>query len=239
MTSNLSFAIDLEQLEKEIQQSEQLEGSKQLKSADLSGNIGGRNDSKKVLGNTVQFDCEFDTLDESIRDTLNRDLKILYEKFSQVLFPQKNEMNVLADWDLWGPLFICVLLSLLLQGAEKGAQFTQIFSLAFFGSLVVTLNAKLLGGKISFFQSLCVIGYCLLPFVFSSIGIKSVQLLLIKKIKINLIVRLVLTVIGLGWAYYASTKFMSGSQPPKRKILSYYPLMLFYFVFAWLVISYA
>jgi len=39
-------------------------------------------------------------------------LKILYEKFSQVLFPQKNEMNVLADWDLWGPLFICVLLSL-------------------------------------------------------------------------------------------------------------------------------
>ena len=57
-------------MEKEIQQGEQLEGNRTTKTADLSGNIGGRNDSSKVLANKVQFDCEFDTLDESIADTL-------------------------------------------------------------------------------------------------------------------------------------------------------------------------
>lgn len=57
-------------MEKEIQQSEHLEGNKTPKVADLSGNIGGKSGSTKVLGNKVQFDCEFDTLDESITDTL-------------------------------------------------------------------------------------------------------------------------------------------------------------------------
>lgn len=42
----------------------------------------------------------------------NRDLKLLYGKFAQVLLPAKSQQNVLADWDLWGPLFICVTLSL-------------------------------------------------------------------------------------------------------------------------------
>lgn len=238
MHSNSSFAVDLEQLEKAIQEKEHSR-NKDLPntSSDLSGNIGANN----RLNNKVDLENDFDTLDEPIIDTINRDLKLLYEKFSQVLFPTNNGKNLLADWDLWGPVFICVLLSLLLQegDSEKGAQFTQIFSLAFFGSLVVTLNAKLLGGKISFFQALCVIGYCLLPFIFSAVAIKGIAFLLARTSRLNLLLRLMTTASGFIWAYYASIMFLSGSQPPKRKILSYYPLVLFYFVFAWLVISYA
>jgi hypothetical protein len=69
-------------------------------------------------------------------------------KFIQVLVPAKNQ-NCLQDWDLWGPLFVCVLLSLLLQDPSnsKGPRFTEAFTLVFFGSCVVTANIKLLGGK--------------------------------------------------------------------------------------------
>ena len=38
-----------------------------------------------------------------------------------------------------------------------------MFVVVWLGALVVTLNTKLLGGHISFFQSVCVLGYCLLP----------------------------------------------------------------------------
>ncbi|EJW69871.1 hypothetical protein WUBG_19221 [Wuchereria bancrofti] len=72
----------------------------------------------------------------------------------------KSSQKLLRDWDLWGPLFICVfyLISLcvsdllflrLLQGGKsgKGPHFTEVFTLTFFGSCVVTLNTKLLGGN--------------------------------------------------------------------------------------------
>jgi hypothetical protein len=43
----------------------------------------------------------------------------------------------------------------LLQGNNKGPQFTQVFTLAFFGSVAVTLNIKLLGGKMYPFHIYC------------------------------------------------------------------------------------
>jgi hypothetical protein len=68
---------------------------------------------------------------------------------------------LLRDWDLWGPLVICVFISLyvsinhflsiksfsrLLRSDDKGPNFSQIFMLTFFGACLVTLNIKLLGG---------------------------------------------------------------------------------------------
>ena len=37
----------------------------------------------------------------------------------------------------------------------------QVFVIVWVGSLIVTLNTKLLGGNISFFQSVCVLGQLL------------------------------------------------------------------------------
>uniref|UniRef100_A0A183DBA7 Protein YIPF n=1 Tax=Gongylonema pulchrum TaxID=637853 RepID=A0A183DBA7_9BILA len=145
-------------LEKEIAAREQERREQQF--VDLSGEIAGAT-SYKTRHSAVEPDLnsDFDTLDEP-----NRDLRAVGAKFAQVLAPKSNQ-HLLRDWDLWGPLFICVLISLLLQGGKsgKGPHFTEVFTLTFFGSCVVTLNTKLLGGNISFFQSLCVLGYCLLP----------------------------------------------------------------------------
>jgi hypothetical protein len=41
--------------------------------------------------------------------------------------------------------------------------FSAVFLAVWAGAAIVTLNAQLLGGTISFFQSVCVLGYCVFP----------------------------------------------------------------------------
>ena len=71
---------------------------------------------------------------------------------------------------------------------DGGPQFAEVFVIVWVGAMIVTLNTKLLGetretaysdvlriiyifllpgGSISFFQSVCVLGYCLLPLALS------------------------------------------------------------------------
>lgn len=105
------------QLEKEIQAKEQERREKVY--SNLSGQIAGtksprsnyRSNSSGVP-QQVGYDTDFDTLDEPVWETISRDLKLVSGKFSKVLVPASKEQNILRDWDLWGPLFICVALSL-------------------------------------------------------------------------------------------------------------------------------
>lgn len=71
--------------------------------------------------------------------------------------------------------------------------FSLVISLVTIGSVVVTINSKLLGGKVSFFQSLCVLGYALAPLLLASI----VALLLH-----NLFVRVPVSLICFGWSVW-------------------------------------
>uniref|UniRef100_A0A0N5A7K0 Protein YIPF n=1 Tax=Syphacia muris TaxID=451379 RepID=A0A0N5A7K0_9BILA len=188
----------------------------------LSGDITSAPGARRSRTSEPSLETDFDTLNEPVWDTVKRDLHTIGTKFGHVLVPRDNR-ELLRNWDLWGPLFICVFISLLLQGGKegKGLHFTEVFSLTFFGSCVVTLNIKLLGGHISFFQTLCVLGYCLLP--------PGAAALICKFIEI--------TVAGFVWATHASTAFLTDSQPPKRKVLATYPVFLFYFVVSWMIIS--
>lgn len=57
----------------------------------------------------------------------------------------------LRDWDLWGPLIFCLLLSLFLSRGAKDSQkdlvFSGVFAMVWIGEAVVTLQIKLLGGN--------------------------------------------------------------------------------------------
>lgn len=74
--------------------------------------------------------------------------------------------------DLWGPLLVCLMLSTLLSlsapSNSSSLVFASVFVVVWAGSAVVTLNAQLLGGSISFFQSVCILGYCVFPLTISS-----------------------------------------------------------------------
>lgn len=90
-----------------------------------------------------------------------RDLRNIGSKIKFVVMPVTgissngavpvNKKNILRDWDWWGPLLLCLALSIRLSFTAKDEQGPSVFSATFaiiwFGSAVVTLNSQLLGGK--------------------------------------------------------------------------------------------
>lgn len=76
--------------------------------------------------------------------------------------------------DLWGPLLVCLLLSTILSVTAPGDSgslvFAAVFVIVWAGAAAVTLNTQLLGGNVSFFQSVCILGYCVFPLTLSSLG---------------------------------------------------------------------
>ncbi|KAJ3204891.1 Yip1 member 6 [Clydaea vesicula] len=112
---------------------------------EVSGSINSNQNKTKIERNH-----NLDTLDEPVSQTLLRDLKSIWEKLKQVLLPHKKE-NSLKDWDLWGPLLLCLALSIRLSITAKldaANVFQTVFVLIWAGSIVVTLNSKLLGGQL-------------------------------------------------------------------------------------------
>ena len=67
------------------------------------------------------------------------------------LLSQGNMSEGLRDWDLWGPLVFCLLLSLLLSfnamSEQKSLVFSGVFAMVWVGEAVVTMQIKLLGGN--------------------------------------------------------------------------------------------
>lgn len=80
--------------------------------------------------------------------------------------------------------------------------FTGVFVIIWVGAAIVTINAQLLGGAVSFFQSVCVIGYCLFPIVVSVIIAAFVKLIW---------VRLPIAIVN-SYTSLASVGFMSETQ---------------------------
>lgn len=186
---------------------------------------------------------ELSTLDEPVRVTFLRDFKAIGKKFVHIVYPKKDK-SLLRDWDLWGPLLLCVFMAIFLQGrtdevtGSSGPQFAEVFVVVWVGSVVVTLNSQLLGGEISFFQSVCVLGYCMFPLAVSLLFCWLVVRLAPQSTVIPFfIVRLILVALGYGWSIFASVAFLSDSQPPNRRALAVYPICLFYFALAWMVLT--
>ena len=46
---------------------------------------------------------------------------------------------------------------------DSALVFTTVFVIIWIGSLIITLNTKLLGGHLSLMQCICLLGYCLFP----------------------------------------------------------------------------
>ncbi|KAI9851090.1 MAG: hypothetical protein M1838_004522 [Thelocarpon superellum] len=202
------------------------------------------------------------TIDESVWETLSRDLLAVWEKMRQVLWPkyllggvlqrgggiggaqregvggllgvgrwpdadvvlQGGMSEGLRDWDLWGPLVFCLLLSLLLslsaQEAQKSLVFSGVFAMVWIGEAVVTLQIKLLGGNISFFQSICLIGYTLFPLVLAA---------MFSALHLPTIARIPVYIVLVGWSLAAGVSILGGSGVVKNRVgIAVYPLFVFY-----------
>ena len=179
----------------------------------------------------IQTNDNLSTLDEPVLSTVLRDLKAIGRKMLIVAVPFLGQDKELRDWDLWGPLLICLILAVILgtsaASSQKGLVFSAVFMLVWLGSAVVTLNAKFLGAKLSFFQIVCVMGYCVAPMCVGAM--------------INVFIsnvwwgKLIVSALSWCWATYASLRFFRGCVRPQREALVVYPIALFYFFMTWMM----
>jgi len=185
----------------------------------------------------VQLETRYggiDTLDEPVITTIGRDLLSIYNKLIQVLYPIRKGAGreVLRDWDLWGPLILCLMLGILLSVNAPQSQslgvFTSVIVIVCVGALVVTIQAKLLGGRVSFFQGLCALGYCVAPLDIAALISCFVR---------TIYVRAPIAILAWAWCIWASANFLDGTKiEPQRILLAVYPLLLFYFILAWMIL---
>jgi len=181
------------------------------------------------------------TLDEPVITTIMRDLNQVIDKLKVVLLPLGNDsrdtvLQKLRDWDLWGPLLVCLLLSLVLSltasSNNSSLVFAAVFVIVWFGSTAVTINAQLLGGTISFFQSICILGYCVFPLTLSAIGCYLVGLFLSKLI----LIKTIFVIIGFVWSTRASVVFMGQVIKEERRALAVFPVFFFYTFIGWMIL---
>ncbi|CAK4034104.1 probable Yip1 domain [Lecanosticta acicola] len=259
----------LDDLEDPVSNSDRAPLTGRITSDQANQNTRAANNAQGYLNSAMPGEdrrAPLDTLDESVWDTLKRDLLAVWEKMRQVLYPkyllggmmardggleggeggaaralgqvrglvgrwpdvdellQGGMSEGLRDWDLWGPLLFCLLLSFLLslnaRDGQKEYVFSGVFATIWIGEAIVTLQIKLLGGNISFFQSVCIIGYTLFPLVIAS---------LLSALGIPMIVRIpVYSVLGL-WSLSAGVSILGGSGVVKNRVaLAVYPLFVFY-----------
>jgi len=206
-------------------------------SPSLSGNIGSgpARPTRSTVGG-VQVERRYtggDTLDEPVTVTISRDLLSIYSKLIQVLYPVRTTgREVLRDWDLWGPLILCLSLGIMMSITAPGEQglniFTSVIVICSIGALVVTVQAKLLGGRVSFFQGLCVLGYCIAPLNIAALVACFVRVIY---------VRAPIALLAWAWCVWASVNFLDGTKIEQQRILlAVYPLLLFYFILAWMIL---
>eukprot|EP00826_Nyctotherus_ovalis_P052117 TRINITY_DN656_c0_g1_i10.p3 TRINITY_DN656_c0_g1~~TRINITY_DN656_c0_g1_i10.p3 ORF type:complete len:132 (-),score=11.09 TRINITY_DN656_c0_g1_i10:55-450(-) len=82
----------------------------------------------------------------------------------------------------------------------------------------------------SFFQSVCVLGYCLCPLTISALIVKLFLS------SLHVLIQFLVALLGFGWSTYSSYGFISDMVQADRKALAVYPLCLFYLFLALFII---
>lgn len=128
-------------------------------------------------------------------------------------------------------LLLSVVLALKAPANQAKDVFAAVFIAVWLGSSFVTFNARLLGSKISFFQSVCVLGYCVFPLVLSALVVGLLRLTPIWN-------WLDMIWIGVGfiWATRASSVFFGMYIQPKRRALAVFPVLFYYTFLSWLIL---
>jgi len=107
----------------------------------------------------------------------------------------------------------------------------QSFVIVWVGAAAVTLNTQLLGGQVSFFQSVCILGYCVFPLTLSSFGC-----LVMSFIYKHFLIKAAIVLVGFIWSTRASVVFMSQVIKEERKVLAVYPVFFFYTFIGWMIL---
>ena len=176
----------------------------------------------------------FATLNESVLQTIVRDMMQMLRRIRYVIIPFGSGKG-LKSWDLWGPLVLCLWLSWTLSSvasaATSNAIFGTVFCIVWIGAAGVTLNAKLLGGQISFFHCVCTLGYSLFPMNISA------MLCIYLKEKLSFMTSVLIVAGAFLWSFQSASIYMNSLMGSEKRGLSMYPVFLFYIYIAFFIIQ--
>lgn len=169
-----------------------------------------------------------DTLGESVIATIMRDVRSFGHLLMQTVGWKQQEVAERREWDLWGPLIFCLLISLVLclKSIKKKSQvFSIVFSVVWLGQATITSNIKLLGGSISYLHALSITGYSLFPLlVAGSLG----------HVVNQRVIRIPIVAVLVAWAIWSARRGLGfAGVRPSRIALAAYPMALFYTCLGW------
>lgn len=180
----------------------------------------------KGFGWLMEEDDTENQQQKPLLEELDIDLKDIYYKLRCVLFPLPqlgfNRKIVRDNPDFWGPLVVILLYSLV----SLYGQFTVvswIITIWVFGSLIIFLLARVLGGEVTYSQCLGVIGYSVLPLVIMASIMPLVQSFSIVSTFFKLI--------GVVWAAYSAGSLLCVQELQQKRPLLLYPVFLLYIYF--------
>lgn len=174
------------------------------------------------------------TLDETVCETIIRDLKRILYKLEHVLLPRfsASKAKELQNWDLWGPLIICLLLCLSISiGNSKTSSSTSficIFVIVWVGGLIITFNAQFLNARIGICQSICLLGYCVFPILLASLINRAVK---------NKLAQVIILFVAVFWSCLSSVGFISTLTTPDKKFIITFPVFLFFISLSMFVLN--
>lgn len=181
-------------------------------------------------------ESNYSTLDESVWETLGRDLKRICHKLEYVLLPRfsANKATELQNWDLWGPLIICILLCVCIsvgrESTSTDLSFICVFAIMWCGGLIVTFNAQFLGAAIGICQSICLLGYCVFPILLAAIINRIIS-------SAPAFAKVICISLAVVWSCFSSVGFISALTVPEKKFVISYPVFLFFTSLAMFVLN--
>ncbi|XP_072172902.1 protein YIPF4-like [Diadema setosum] len=180
----------------------------------------------KGYGWLLEVEEDEDDDQAPLLDELDIDLKDIYYKVRCVVFPCPFlgfKRQVLRDNpDFWGPLLVVLLFSMVSVYGQFRV-ISWIITIWIFGSLVIFLLARVLGGEVNYSQCLGVIGYSLLPLIIVATILPVTHFIPI----IGTLVKL----IGVSWAAYSAGSLLIQEELAQKKPLLLYPVLLLYIYF--------
>jgi hypothetical protein len=179
-------------------------------------------------------------LNEPVLATIRRDLLLIVLKVRLVLdysADPKTKYETLRNWDLWGPMILVLLMSVLSSFSKTDSSaetnFTTIFMVYVLGCLVITLNARLLRVGLSFPETVSILGYCTCPIValaylLALFSLTGVGLLALRVAASGLVT---------GYSILCASRCLSASVPADKVLMAGYPVVIMYLMLSLLLFS--
>ena len=173
------------------------------------------------------------TLNESISSSIIRDLKLIYYKLKYVMNPFSSNVDRkkhIQQWDLWGPLLFITFLSctLAIKSKDKSHTIISIFAIFWIGNLLVYINGNLLNSNIKFFQTICLLGYCLFPL--------NISALILSITNFYEIIRVTFVLITLVWSLFSVKQYFKSLTNDDQSMLVFYPAILLFLFISWFIL---